>query len=91
MNDKQTKRPVFIKAGKLISPSIKNNTVTGDVDFLEAESIDGLDASGNVHRTPDSRQAPVEKAWHKKPLGILSIAVLGILIAGAISSYMDWN
>jgi hypothetical protein len=80
------KRPTFIKGNVLTNPTVENNTVSGDVDFLDVKRAENLRMSGNRHIAPKSSRDI--KHWYEKPLGIFVLGVLIAVISGAILFYL---
>ncbi len=79
------KRPTFIKGNVLTNATLRNNTVSGDADFLDVKRAENLRMSGNIHIAPESTQDT--KRWYEKPLGIIVLGAVVAVISGAILFY----
>jgi hypothetical protein len=77
----QAQENLLIKAKKLKNGTLRNNVVIGDVDFVQAKSVEGLDVAANRHITP---MPPVQRRWYAKLWGQILMGVIASLIAGVI-------
>jgi hypothetical protein len=90
MSDENRKRPTFIKATNVKGLVMKDNVGIGDADFAHLENVEGLEASGNVHITPDKPDGTISRAWYERPVGIVVLGLVVVLVGGAILYYLGW-
>jgi hypothetical protein len=85
------KRPTAIKitGGKNIT--IKGNVGVGDMDLLDAENVENMDADKNVLITPHTSSKPkIKNPWYKEYIrGILIAAIAGLIVAAIVLFYLQ--
>ena len=87
--DKQRPTAIKIKSGSNIS--VRNNTVIGDMDLLDAEDVHNLDAVGNKLITPKNKTPANKKSWDEKPYGKVALTVIAALIVACLVYYFGWG
>jgi len=79
--------------------------VTGKNNIFNNVGVEGFDtgidlgetAEGNKFKNTDVISPPSQllpqpqKKWYEKPFGIVSLAVIAILVAGFLLYYFGWN
>jgi hypothetical protein len=90
MSDENPKRPTFIKATNVKDLVMKDNVGVGDANFANLANVESLEASGNVHITPDKPAGTTTKAWSERPVGIVVLGLIVVVLGGAILYYLGW-
>lgn len=81
----ERRKPIAIKitGGKNII--IRDNVGVGNMNFLDAENVDNLNADRNILITPSTEPKPEQSnPWYKKYLALLYVSIIAPLIVAAI-------
>ena len=90
MSDQPSSRPTFIKATNVKGLTMKDNFVSGDVNFADLDNVEDLYSSGNVHITPIAPTPSRHKTWYERPIGLIAIGLFIAVIAGGILHALGW-
>lgn len=92
------KKPICIRIGNCENANIHGNLVRGDMDFIVAENVKNLNATKNIHITPEQESNNSysdadnnSDYWYKRPIGIIMLSVIAGLVIWAITHFLEVN